>query len=131
MRDKYILIELVVVEWMNKRNHSDCEFHEFLILLVKIFKILHPENTYNDFDHYSPECFNEFRKLISEVKKIPAISALLNHLVGVILTDEMRDKSKKELIDYYIVVLNEACELAPSFACSSCRPKRDHSYWSC
>jgi hypothetical protein len=36
LRDDYILVEFLVVEWMNQHNHSDREFHPLLLLIQKI-----------------------------------------------------------------------------------------------
>jgi hypothetical protein len=57
LEEKYILVELVVVEYMGKKNQSDSEFHPFLLLLGKIFHIMHPEIHHPPFDHYSFGCF--------------------------------------------------------------------------
>jgi hypothetical protein len=43
------------------------------------------------------------------------VASFLNHGVGGMLTDEMRDCSKQELIDYHIVLLNEACAFMSRF----------------
>jgi hypothetical protein len=100
---------------MNQHNHSDREFHPLLLLIQKILRILHPNIYHPEFDHYSPECYNELREMIAEIKSIPIITALLEHYAATILTDEMRDCSKQELIDYHIAFLDQACNIVFSF----------------
>jgi hypothetical protein len=115
MQGKFLLAELVVVDWMQKRNHSDCEFHPQLQLIERLLRIFHPDFRYPLFDHYSPECYNEFREMICEEKRDSFLSRILRNLVLAILTDEMKDCSKQELIDYHAVLLDDNSDVISQF----------------